>query len=489
MKHTTQAQIAADKLKAILKEKLSQRDVDEGTKRGLYSSVLLVERFLKYAKGTDAELAVLKEQVQQLLRTNGKGGTKAQVPLRPHTTRPCVTSGQPCSKSAKESAKPSEASHKVQRAAQMADFGQLCYTLPPLAIERKARTKVGDFALLRKGMDEVSRQQIEQELNTKKKSQQQVRADLTEQIEELEEQRRTNLRLEHEAGKEMTRKMQEYQNDLEQQHRQWLADCKRKKVDRDRAVMEANARKQVQKEVAWAQELAIVRNAKAELQAQQEKENRIFLEKKAELVETAKLNKKRIKEKFMEREEEKKHDAALSRLAMQMAIDRENSARAEVEKIAERGRMNLKMGGMDELVAAREKKLREELERAQRDKEAYEREQDRIAAEREAARRQREHDTVLTLDKQMRELRTRRQKEKDELRAFGRGLARDLENYAVLETELERARRLMNEEHKLQLVDQWQSDAERRFAEQLGVMSEFETSRNKEYLQLAHGNT
>eukprot|EP00959_Pyramimonas_sp_CCMP1952_P041137 860415-Pyramimonas_sp.AAC.1 len=123
--------------------------------------------------------------------------------------------------------------------------------------------------------------------------------------------------------------------------------------------MEANTRKEVQKELAWAQELAIVKNAKAALRAQHEKEHRIFLENKAELIETAKQNQQRIKEKFMEREAEKAYDAELSKMAMQMAIDRENSARAAVEKIAERSRMMLKMGGMDELVAAREKKLRE----------------------------------------------------------------------------------------------------------------------------------
>uniref|UniRef100_A0A7S0N4K9 Trichohyalin-plectin-homology domain-containing protein n=1 Tax=Pyramimonas obovata TaxID=1411642 RepID=A0A7S0N4K9_9CHLO len=474
-------------MKTILKEKLAQRDGDEGTKRGLYSAILLVERFLKYAKGTDAELAVLKEQVQRLLKTNGKGAPKAQVPSRPHSTRPCVRSAEPCSTPAKGSPKPADGSHRVQRVAQIADLGQLCYTLPPLTVERKGRTKMGDFALLNKGLAEVSRRQIQEEYNTKKRNQQRVRTDLSGQIREMEEQRVANMRAKQEALKDMDRKIHEHQDELEEQHRQWLEECKKKKGDRDRAVMDANARKQVQKELAWAQELAIVKNAKAELRAQQEKEHRIFLENKTELVETAKLNSKRIKEKFLEREEEKKHDAALSKQAMQMAIDRENSAKAAVEKIAEKGRQMLKMGGMDELVAAREKKFREELERAQRDKEAYEREQDRIAAEREAARKQREHDTVLTLDKQMRELRARKQKEKDELTAFGRGLARDVENYSVLENELEQARRLMNEDNKLQVVEQWQTEAQRRYADQVGVMSEFETARNKEYLQIALG--
>eukprot|EP00959_Pyramimonas_sp_CCMP1952_P150257 3144482-Pyramimonas_sp.AAC.1 len=172
VKHTLPSQIAADTLKAILKEKLSKRDVDEGTKRGLFTSILLVERFLKYAKGTDAELAVLKEQVQNLIKTNGKGTAKAQVPSRPHTTRPSAKSVEPCStEGSKESAKPAD--RRAQRVAQIADVGQLSYTLPPLVVERKARTKMGDFALMRKGLDEVSKRQIQEEHNTRKRNQRQ----------------------------------------------------------------------------------------------------------------------------------------------------------------------------------------------------------------------------------------------------------------------------------------------------------------------------
>jgi hypothetical protein len=50
--------------------------------------------------------------------------------------------------------------------------------------------------------------------------------------------------------------------------------------------------------------------------------------------------------------------------------------------------MNAKFGGMEALVVAREKKLKDELERSQRNKEEYETEQDRVAAAKEAARKQ-----------------------------------------------------------------------------------------------------
>jgi hypothetical protein len=60
-----------------------------------------------------------------------------------------------------------------------------------------------------------------------------------------------------------------------------------------------------------------------QIRAQQEKERRILLENKAELLETALQNKAKIKERFMQREAEKAHDAELSKVAMQMAIERE----------------------------------------------------------------------------------------------------------------------------------------------------------------------
>mmetsp|Transcript_33691 Transcript_33691/g.64473 ORF Transcript_33691/g.64473 Transcript_33691/m.64473 type:complete len:498 (-) Transcript_33691:447-1940(-) len=485
----TAAQQAAARLKLALQNKLETAKVDEALKNSLFKAILIVERFIKYAKGSEAEFGILKEQVEVIIKNSGRDTQRQPQSARRHQqggalhlgSAPNPSMGRKLSAtpSAKSSTPPPQ---PLVRSASLAEEGaSLDFTLPPLLVEKRARAAKGDYDRLRLAHDELARQQIQGEKDKYRSMQAQLRQNLNEQMNEHEEQRREEMRQKLRVKEEMHQQMEQYENDLHNQHLSNLERAVTSKKDRHRQVMEARAKAKAERDYNDEQDKRIRDKAAADVRAHEEYLRKKAVEDDIFLKKVMKENQAKLDHRMMEREKEKEYEVHIAMEGIRIADERERQRLAALEKIAEKSRMALKMGGMDELVAAREQKNRDEQMRTAKAQEARRIEQDRLEAEKVAKKKKQEEDTLHVLGVQVEEHRVKKERELREKHELKLKLAQDHEFYRVVEKEHADLRRFMVVQNKRELKDQWKENQSRRFLESTEPMNDFEEARNRQY--------
>lgn len=466
MPANTLARQAAMRLKVVLQTRLTAPDVDEPMKNALYQSIMMVERFIKNAKGSDAEFVVLKQKVEEIIKNHMKA-TKATNARRARE-REEVARRKP----------PPPPTPPTPRPVSPVD-----YTLPPLMVQRKACSVVGNYDALRRQQDKTGQQQVANELRQKRKNQANTRTNLGRQIEDRNEWRREQLRLKAKAYDESEQAINNHKAALQREHEEERERVRLDRLDKERQITEMRMRLKAEKDYADLKEKEIVDKAKAEIAAHEAYLRQKAKDDKVYLMKVVNENNQRLFDRMEQAEAEKAYNAKIAAEGVRRADAAEAARLAELERIRQRALQALKFGGMEELLEARERKFREEDERTRRDQRRYEDEQDADLAAREARRVKMERDVKAARDQQSYELRMQKEQEVRDSEEMRRKLEEESEYYKMIEKEHDELRLLLKKQEKERIRKQWRHNQHDRFHQWTLPETEFEAKRNSVFFK------
>ncbi|KAK9823680.1 hypothetical protein WJX72_004584 [[Myrmecia] bisecta] len=452
---------AAESLKAVLTSKLSNglpaADADKAWK-----AVRLCDRFLTKAHGTDAELAVLKEEVQKLLLSQGSPNGK----MRPRGT----SASSAHSDALLQARLQSPALTSTSRAD--TDSTDLDSVIPWILLEQRAHIKLNDFDKMTLLQDATCWQKDLQDRQRKREHQAATRAMLDQQMREIQQQREADRAARAAECQKMTAQIQQYQADeIARWHTNQQRAANQKRLF-DEQVAEAHDRVRAENEREAKQNALERHQMEEELRLEKLQKARKAREDKLMLEQVARDNEERLQAKARQLEllqhEERKYNREYQASLEAWELKR----LADQEAFNAKATRAFKTAGGDVLIQKLADRERADELRAERIAAEHEAQQAEQARQREQARKERTQDQLRGLDSQI----AAKRLAKEEERRANAELAAEMQRQWQAEQQhkkdekaqtKQRQRRLLHEQKTL-----IKAEARRRFDECNSVMNE-----------------
>eukprot|EP00891_Asterochloris_glomerata_P003940 jgi/Astpho2/3940/fgenesh1_pg.00063_%23_14_t len=450
-------------LQAVLASKL-QAGSTEQQSEALMHGILLCERFVANAQGTEAELEVLKQEVRKVLSGQAARQRAKKTAQNPHKPG-MVAAEQPQQVLARatSSAKSSHSSESSQ------------WLMPGILIEPKAHVKAGDFDRIVVLQDRIAEDKGKEHTRRDKARQEQLRVMLDSQMQDVERQRQAEAQQRKEEAAELKANIRAYEQHLVDDRQRVLNQQQRTRHLFNKQVAEARERRRLQQEHE-DRENALLRHELAEEQRREQAQKvKRAQDDKVLLAKVMRDNDERLRTKAQAAAKEREDDRRLNEEAGESLLREEQKSVADQWIMQEQKRLADLAAFQAKTTAAFQRAggeaLTQNLAQQQAADEArmrklqaqHDADQDAMLAKRRRDAQERERVTRLTLDRQMEE---RRQREAEE-QADDARRAVELQRQAEQDKAERKAAKAALQQHKKQLhkeqVQEVKEEAKRRF--------------------------
>ncbi|KAL0032478.1 hypothetical protein WJX77_002857 [Trebouxia sp. C0004] len=449
---------AAKGLKAVLVSRLQDKDAGSQTCESLMKAVLVCDKFLTGAQGTQAELEVLKSQVKLTLAK--------QVPIKRKTIRP-------------QAVLPSAARRITSTSAELHSPDSIASScssawppLPGILVEPRAHVLYGDFDKMILMQDEQAQRESVKAKQKAQSKQAMVKKVLEDQLRQIQQEKNAAKEQKKKEATELKDSIRQYEEEEFQKWQQHKEQQAKTKQMYSHQVAEVRQRQQleleeIQRENALEQrrlaqeerQAAAERVAKAEqdkvMLAKVTHDNDLRLQQKAQAAQQAKLEEQRLNAEYQaeqERQEQK-------RVSDVKAREAKSRAKYEMAGGSALSRRLTEVAAMDEVKAA---KMQAE----------YQAQQDAALQKKMRDRQEQQQLLLRTRQQQMQE---RKQKEAEEQAADMKLAQQVNQQRKQYDEEIKASKAASKLQKKSLLKDLEQGmkiEAKRRFRDQRGMVDE-----------------